>query len=83
MHAAYDAALPMHQQSDDLLLWQHVDERFVPDVHTSGKTVICGHTPQINGEILDLGRIRIVDTFCYGDKWLTGAGFGQWRVYSG
>lgn len=71
LHAAYDAALPMHQQPDELLFWQHVDEHFLPGVHESGKTVICGHTPQASGEILDLGHIRIVDTFCYGDKWLT------------
>ena len=71
LHAAYDPVLQLDQQPDDLLFWTHVDERFIPDPHFSGKTVICGHTPQANGEVGDLGHIKIIDTFCYGDQWLT------------
>ena len=71
LHAAYDPATPLARQPDELLLWQHVDEKYTPDPHVSGKTVICGHTPQVDGEILDLGHIQIIDTFCYGDRWLT------------
>ena len=71
LHAAYDHMLPMQQQPDDLLFWTHIDERFMPEPHISGKTVICGHTPQSEGDIGDLGHIKMIDTFCYGDKWLT------------
>ncbi len=71
VHAAYDPGLSMAQQPDDLLFWQHVGDGFIPDPHISGKQVICGHTPQLDGEIADLGHIRLIDTFCYGDKWLT------------
>ncbi len=71
LHAAYDSVTPLDRQTDDLLFWQHVDEHFSPDPHISGKKVICGHTPQMDGEIRDLGHIQIIDTFCYGDRWLT------------
>ena len=71
VHAAYNHAIPLNQQPDELLFWQHVDENFVPLPHESGKIVVCGHTPQVNGEVRDLGHILLLDTFCYGDKWLT------------
>ncbi|MGI9518139.1 MAG: aminotransferase class I/II-fold pyridoxal phosphate-dependent enzyme, partial [Pirellulaceae bacterium] len=71
LHAAYDPRLEMRQQPDELLFWQHVDENFIPEPHYSGKTIVCGHTPQIDGGVLDLGHIKIIDTFCYGDGWLT------------
>lgn len=71
VHAAYDPSLPMDQQPDDLLFWRHVDENFLPPPHYSGKTIICGHTPQTYGDITDLGHIKLIDTFCYGDQWLT------------
>ena len=71
LHAAYDPVVPLDRQTDDLLFWKHIDERFTPEPHFSGKTVICGHTPQVDGEIKDFGHIKIVDTFCYGDKWLS------------
>jgi aromatic-L-amino-acid decarboxylase len=71
VHAAYDPELPMEEQPEELLFWQHVDERYMPERHFSGKTVICGHTPQMDGEVGDLGHIKLIDTFCYGDQWLT------------
>lgn len=71
VHAAYDPALSMSEQPDELLLWQHIDERYRPEPHFTGKKIICGHTPQADGEVLDLGHIKIIDTFCYGDRWLT------------
>jgi serine/threonine protein phosphatase 1 len=42
-----------------------------PGPHESGKTVIVGHTSQKNGEILDLGHVKCIDTFCCGGGWLT------------
>ena len=71
LHAAYDPSLPLDQQPDELLFWQHVDERFTPGPHHSGKTIVCGHTPQVEGDVGDLGHIKLIDTFCYGDLWLT------------
>ena len=30
-----------------------------------------GHTPQKSGEVLDLGYLKCIDTFCHGGGWLT------------
>ena len=70
VHANYDASLPLAQQPDLLLLWQHVAES-LPGRHCSGKTAVVGHTPQGSGEILDLGYLICIDTYCFGGGWLT------------
>jgi serine/threonine protein phosphatase 1 len=44
---------------------------WVPPPHVSGKTAIVGHTAQRSGEILDLGYLKCIDTWCYGGGWLT------------
>jgi hypothetical protein len=43
----------------------------VPARHCSGKVAIVGHTPQKSGDILDLGYLKCIDTFCHGGGWLT------------
>lgn len=70
VHANYDAELPLAEQPDELMFWQHVG-KYTPRRHYSGKTAIVGHTPQVEGDVLNLGHIRVVDTFCYGDQWLS------------
>jgi serine/threonine protein phosphatase 1 len=42
-----------------------------PARHESGKVVIVGHTSQKSGEIVDLGHLQCIDTYCYGGGWLT------------
>src|SRR5262249_34595187 len=37
----------------------------------SGKPVVLGHTPQTNGQILDLGCLVCMDTDCSRGGWLT------------
>lgn len=69
-HANYDPWLPMDQQPDELLFWQHLLDH-VPPPHHSGKQVIVGHTPQPDGLVRNLGHVMVIDTFCYGDQWLT------------
>ena len=39
--------------------------------HRSGKTIICGHTAQHSGEPADVGYAVCIDTWVYGDGWLT------------
>jgi serine/threonine protein phosphatase 1 len=59
---------------------------FVPGPHCSGKIAIVGHTPQVSGEILDLGYLKCIDTGCVNGGWLTGLDVesGQvWRVDEG
>ena len=41
------------------------------NAHCSGKIVIAGHSSQKTGEILDLGYLVCIDTYCYGGGWLT------------
>jgi len=70
VHACYDPRLPMDCQPASLLRWQSL-KREVPGPHVSGKMVIAGHTAQKTGEILDLGYLKCIDTYCYGGGWLT------------
>lgn len=80
VHANYDPHLPLTAQPDELIFWQHVLEN-PPAAHESGKTAIVGHTPQADGEILDLGHLKVIDTYCYGDQWLTALEIETGKVY--
>ncbi len=70
VHASYDPDFPMGDQTTTILRWEPIGNS-VPEPHTSGKTVIAGHTSQKNGEILDLEHVKVIDTYCYGGGWLT------------
>ena len=69
VHANYAPNCSLEQQTDHTLLWQHLSQP--PEPHTSGKVVVVGHTPQLTGEVLDLGHVICIDTFCFGSGWLT------------
>ena len=62
VHANYAPKLPLDRQSSADLLWRPLDE--IPSPHFSGKTAIVGHTPQPNGQILDLDYLKCVETGC-------------------
>jgi serine/threonine protein phosphatase 1 len=69
-HANYLPEVPMSEQPGHQLRWA----LFEPDEmqpHVSGKQVTVGHTEQRNGEIVDLGFARCIDTACYRYGWLT------------
>ena len=70
VHANYVADLPLKQQPHFTMLWEHLSNHR-PGPHLSGKIGVVGHTPQVNGEILDLGHLLCIDTYCYGGGWLT------------
>ena len=70
VHGNYLADLPLDRQSTDTLLWDSLKKR-QPGPHCSGKTAIVGHASQKSGSILDLGYAKCIDTWCYGDGWLT------------
>jgi serine/threonine protein phosphatase 1 len=80
VHANYDASLSLGQQPDRLLLWEHVVHT-LPERHCSGKTAIVGHTPQGSGEILDMGYLVCIDTYCVGGGWLTALDVESGRVW--
>jgi serine/threonine protein phosphatase 1 len=70
LHANYDPDLPIPEQPFATMRWKSLREA-IPGPHRSGKTVIVGHTAQEGGEILDLGHVKCIDTYCYGGGWLT------------
>lgn len=69
-HAAYDPDSPFEHQPVDLLRWYPLSDG-IPARHVSGKTAIVGHTANRDGEILDVGHLICLDTYCYGGGWLT------------
>ena len=70
VHANYFPDIPMAEQPVARLRWESLRET-IPDPHFSGKKVIVGHTSQKKGDILDLGHLKCIDTYCCGGGWLT------------
>ena len=64
-------ALPdwsLADQSDDVIFWEKFHN---PPPHESGKIMVCGHTPQPSLRPLDIGHAVCIDTWVYGNGWLT------------
>ena len=59
---------PLSEQPDYMILWEKFDQA---QAHESGKIMLCGHTPQRSGRPLSLGFAQCIDTWVYGDGWLT------------
>ncbi|MCS6977935.1 MAG: serine/threonine protein phosphatase [Gemmatales bacterium] len=70
VHANYEADRPLKEQSPEYLRWINLRQH-IPGPHHSGKVAIVGHTSQKDGEVLDLGYLKCIDTYCYGGQWLT------------
>ena len=69
-HGAYHPDQPFAVQRWQTWRWHSLRDS-VPGPHRSGKTAILGHTSQKNGEVLDLGHLKCIDTYCWGGGWLT------------
>ncbi|MEM9643935.1 MAG: hypothetical protein AAF989_02980, partial [Planctomycetota bacterium] len=70
VHAGYTPGEPMSKVTDADAYWNHLS--FPPPLpHQSGKTVFVGHTPQSHGNVLDLGHVICLDTYCFGGGYLT------------
>ncbi len=80
VHASYVPDVPMQNQPDEVIFWEHINE-FVPSPHISGKTFVVGHTPQMDGMVRNLGHIQIIDTWCYGGGWLTALDVASGRLW--
>jgi serine/threonine protein phosphatase 1 len=81
-HACYEPDRPLNQQHWQTMRWQSL-KLGVPEPHVSGKTAVVGHTSLKDGEIIDLGYLVCIDTYCWGGRWLTAldAKTGQvWQV---
>lgn len=59
VHAGALPHLPMHQQPGQALHWLRFHEL---EPHRSGKTIVCGHTPQPGGSIGVLSRRICIDS---------------------
>lgn len=70
VHANYDSDHSLSEQQTFALRWVSL-KHSVPGPHCSGKLAIVGHTSQKSGEILDLGHLKCIDTYCFGGGWLT------------
>jgi serine/threonine protein phosphatase 1 len=82
VHGSYEPSRPLQEQHWRTLRW-HSLRTAVPKPHHSGRTAVVGHTSQKDGEILDLGHLVCIDTYCWGGGWLTAfdASSGQiWQV---
>ncbi len=70
VHANVYPELPLQEQPDAMLYWEKLDADDRRK-HISGKTMICGHSAQRSGEPLVLAHAVCIDTWVYGDGWLT------------
>jgi serine/threonine protein phosphatase 1 len=80
VHASYDPDLPPADQPRETLLWASLRDA-IPGPHRSGKAFITGHTAQKSGEVLDLGYLKCIDTYCYGGGWLTALEVGSGQTW--
>ena len=80
VHAGYVPDLPAAEQPGLALRWRVADPvTAVP--HASGKVAVVGHTPQLDGEVLDLGFLVCIDTNCARGGWLTALDMDTGRVW--
>lgn len=68
VHANAYPEMPLDEQPDFMLYWEQFDD---PPPHESGKTMICGHTPQKSGRPRSIGHAVCIDTWACGRGWLT------------
>ena len=69
VHAGVYAELTLSDQPDDVLYWEHL--RHAPPRHRSGKTTVCGHTPQRSGLPRVYEHAVCLDTAACDGQWLT------------
>jgi serine/threonine protein phosphatase 1 len=70
VHGAYQPEQRLAEQRWQMWRWQSL-KQVVPTPHVSGKKAIVGHTSLKDGEVLDLGHLMCIDTYCWGGGWLT------------
>lgn len=69
VHASVEPDLDLPHQPERALFWERFDH-IKP--HKSGKRIICGHTPDFEGEIDNKGFATCIDTGPAMGGWLTG-----------
>jgi serine/threonine protein phosphatase 1 len=79
-HGNYLATRPLTTQPWTDLRWQSL-KWHTPGAHNSGKTAILGHTSNKQGQIINLGHLVCIDTYCCGGYWLTALDVTTGRVW--
>jgi serine/threonine protein phosphatase 1 len=79
VHANYAPNRPLSDQDRQTALWLPIDPP--PGPHYSGKTVVVGHTSQIDGRVLNLGHLVCIDTGCGFGGLLTAFDVGTGQVW--
>ncbi len=69
IHANLEPGVPLDQQQVEWLRWTHLTGLEEP--HSSGKRIVCGHTPQKSGYPLVMPGWICIDTYVCGAGWLT------------
>lgn len=80
VHGNYLASRPLTSQPWTDLRWQSI-KWHMPGPHCSGKTAIVGHTSNKQGEIVNVGHLVCIDTYCCGGFWLTALDTTTGRVW--
>lgn len=68
VHANVDPKVALAKQKEPALFWQKYKD---PAPHCSGKSMVCGHTTQLSGIPASNDNSICIDTWVYGDGWLT------------
>jgi len=70
VHGNYLETVAFDQQPWEQLRWESLRWR-TPRPHVSEKTAVLGHTSDKQGQIINLGHLVCIDTYCHGGGWLT------------
>ncbi len=70
VHAMYDPQQSIATQNDELTYWTHLPD-LLPAPHVSGKRIYVGHTPQPRGDVLWRSHLVGIDTYCFGNGYLS------------
>lgn len=68
VHANAYPDYPLEDQPSFMLHWEHL---YNPRPHSSGKIMVCGHTKQSSGRPLVMEHTICLDTWVYGNGYLT------------
>ncbi len=69
VHANVMPDIPLDKQVENVVYWERF--RGYERPHCSGKIMVCGHTSQHSGKPFNIGHAVCIDTWVYGDGWLT------------
>jgi len=78
VHGGVDAKTALEDQTDPTLYWRRFRNL---EPHYSGKIMVCGHTPQLTGFPSGNDHSICIDTFVYGDGWLTCLDVGPGTIW--